>query len=217
MPMSNVRFVRLLTVAATATLLAASSAFADSASAPTPASVVVLEHLQDAFNGESNAKARYEAFAKKADTEGYASVASLFRAAARAEGIHAANHAVVIRKLGAEPTATVKTPEIKNTADNLKAAVDGETYERDKMYPLFIKDARAAGDADAVRTFNFALSAEGEHAKLYAEASDRLPSLKGVKSGTYYVCTVCGFTTTQLDFTKCPACSSPKDKYVTVS
>jgi len=217
MPMSTVRFVRRLTVAATATLLVATAAFADTSSAPTPASAVVLEHLQDAFNGESNARARYEAFARKADADGYASVASLFRAAARAEGIHAANHAVVIRKLGGEPNATVKTPEVKNTADNLKAAVEGETYERDKMYPLFIKDARAAGDADAVRTFNFALSAEGEHAKLYAEASDRLPSLKGAKGETYYVCTVCGFTTTQIDFTKCPACSSPKEKYVTVS
>ena len=217
--MSTIKFVRLLTVAAATTFLATTSAFAGDARATTSASAsaVVLEHLQEAFNGESNAKARYEAFAKKAETDGYGSVASLFRAAARAEGIHAANHAVVIRKLGAEPAATVKTPDVKATADNLKAAVEGESYERDKMYPLFIKDARAAGDADAVRTFNFALSAEGEHAKLYAEASDRLPSLKGAKAGTYYVCTVCGFTTTQLDFTKCPACSSPKEKYVTVS
>ena len=207
----------LLTVVATTTLLAAPPAFAGNPVGPTPASAVVLEHLQEAFNGESNAQARYEAFAKKAETDGYAPVASLFRAAARAESIHAANHAVVIRKLGGAPNATIATPDVKNTADNLKAAIEGETYERDKMYPLFIKDARAAGDADAVRTFNFALSAEGEHARLYSEASGRLASLKGAKATTYYVCTVCGFTTTQVDFTKCPACSSPKEKYVAVS
>jgi rubrerythrin len=215
--MSTVRLVRVLTLAAATTLPAATAVFAGDTAPMTPATAVVLEHLQDAFNGESNAKARYEAFAKKAESDGYAPVASLFRAAARAEGIHAANHAVVIRKLGAEPTATLKAPEVRATVDNLKAAVEGETYERDKMYPQFIKDARAAGDADAVRTFNFALSAEGEHARLYAQASDRLPSLKGVKAETYYVCTVCGFTTTQLDFNKCPACASPKEKYVTVS
>ena len=55
----------------------------------------------------------------------------------------------------------MKAPDVKATADNLKAAIEGETYERDTMYPAFIKDARAAGNADAVRTFNFALSAEG--------------------------------------------------------
>ena len=70
---------------------------------------VTLDHLQEAYNGESNASARYVAFAKRADADGYASVASLFRAAARAEEIHAANHAAVIQKLGATPNATVKT------------------------------------------------------------------------------------------------------------
>jgi rubrerythrin len=185
---------------------------------PTSASAsVTLDHLQEAYNGESNASARYLEFAKKADAEGYASVASLFRAAAKAEEIHAANHAVVITKLGAKPTAAVKLPEIKSTADNLKAAVEGESYERDKMYPQFIKDARAAGDADAVRTFNFALAAEGEHATLYSGASAKLSTLKGGQGVTYYVCSVCGKTVAKVDFAKCPVCFSPKDKYATVS
>ena len=67
----------------------------------------VLDDLQAAFQGESNANARYEAFAKKADEEGYAQVARLFRAAARAEKIHAASHGQVIRSLGAEPKAEI--------------------------------------------------------------------------------------------------------------
>src|SRR5512132_4304578 len=62
-----------------------------------------LANLQAAYNGESNAHARYLAFAKKAEEDGYAGTAALFRAAARAECIHAENHAKVIRKLGAEP------------------------------------------------------------------------------------------------------------------
>src|SRR5512138_2292721 len=78
-----------------------------------PKASKTLDNLQAAFNGESNAKARYLAFAQKAETEGYGKVASLFRAAARAEDIHANNHAEVIRKLGAKPTADVKTPEVK--------------------------------------------------------------------------------------------------------
>ena len=51
-----------------------------------------LDNLVTAYNGESNAHARYVEFAKKADEDGYGQVASLFRAAARAEEIHAETH-----------------------------------------------------------------------------------------------------------------------------
>ena len=70
---------------------------------PAVASAKTVENLQTAFDGESNANAKYLAFAKKADEEGYLMVASLFRAAARAEEIHKNNHADVIKKMGAEP------------------------------------------------------------------------------------------------------------------
>ena len=105
-------------------------------------------------NGESNAHARYLAFAEKADEEGYTGVGSLFRAAAHSEEIHAANHAKVIKSLGAAPKADVKAPEAKTTAENLKAAIAGETYERDVMYPEFVSKAKAEGNSDAVRSFN---------------------------------------------------------------
>lgn len=103
----------------------------------------VLDNLQTAFNGESNAHARYLEFAAKADQEGYGSVASLFRAAARAEEIHAANHAVVIRRMGGTPQANIEKPAVKSTAENLAVAIQGETYERDVLYPDFLKQARA--------------------------------------------------------------------------
>lgn len=175
-----------------------------------------LDNLQTAYNGESNANARYLAFAKQADKEGYKQAASLFRAAARAEEIHAQNHAAVIKKMGATPQAKIDTPEVKTTADNLIVAIKGEVYERDVMYPDFIKQARAERDKDALETFNYALTAEGDHAKLYTSAKQNLATMKtaGVK---YYVCTVCGFTTTKIDFEKCPACFNPKEKYVAVS
>ncbi len=175
-----------------------------------------LDNLQAAYNGESNAHAKYLAFAQKADAEGYAQAASLFRAAARAEEIHAANHAVVIKKLGGTPTAKIEKPEVKSTKENLEAAIKGESYERDTMYPEFLKEARASRNTDAIQTFNYAKSAEGEHAKLYAEALNNLPKMKA-KGVTYYVCTVCGYTTTKLDFAKCPSCFNSKEKYVTVS
>ncbi len=175
-----------------------------------------LDNLQTAFNGESNANARYLAFAKQADKEGYGPVGSLFRAAARAEEIHAANHAAVIKKMGGTPQAKIETPDVKSTAENLAAAIKGETYERDVMYPDFIKQAKAERNTDALQTFNYAKTAEAEHAKLYTEAKDELAKLKGAAI-KYYVCTVCGYTTKKIDFEKCPACFSPKEKYTAVS
>ena len=175
-----------------------------------------LDNLQVAFNGESNAHARYLAFAKKADADGLAPVASLFRAAARAEEIHAGNHAKVIRALGAVPQARVEEPAVGDTRENLAAAIKGESYERDSMYPEFIKTARSEGQKQALESFNYAKSAEAEHARLYADALGTIGSATGAPV-TYYVCTVCGYTTTKLDFTKCPACFSPKEKYVKVA
>lgn len=192
------------------------SFFALAAFAASPNDKVVSD-LQAAYNGESNAHNRYLAFAKKADAEGFGEVASLFRAAAKAEEIHAANHAVVLKKLGATPEAKIETPDVKSTKENLEAAIKGETYERDTMYPDFIKDAKAAGNRDALRTFNLAKTAEAEHAKLYTAALNGLPKLKGTKAKEYAVCPVCGFTTAKIDFEKCPSCFTPKEKFLKVS
>lgn len=184
--------------------------------AATASASTTLQNLQTAYNGESNAHARYLAFALKAEQEHLPQAAALFRAAARAEEIHAANHAVVIKKMGGTPEAKIEKPEIKTTAENLQAAVQGETYERDVMYPGFIKQARAERNRDALETFNFAKSAEAEHARLYAETA-KDPAKQKAAGVKYYVCTVCGYTTTKLDFEKCPSCFNPKEKYVAVS
>lgn len=188
-------------------------AFAAGTAAAAPAKT--LDNLMAAFNGESNAKAKYTEFAKKADLEGFAGVAALFRAAATAEETHATRHAEVIKKLGGTPKAEIKLPEIKATADNLKAALEGETYERDKMYPEFITEARAVGNKEALRAFNFAMAAEGEHAKLYADAGANLQSWKAAKA--FYVCPVCGKTVPAVSFEKCPVCFTPGEKFAKIA
>lgn len=176
-----------------------------------------LENLQAAYNGESNAHERYLAFAKQAESEGFGEVASLFRAAARAEKIHATNHAAVIQELGASPKANIEKPEVKSTRENLEAAVKGETYERDSMYPEFLKQARADRNARAVRTFNLAKSAEAEHAKLYSETLAGLDKLKGTKATAFYVCPICGYTVKEVNFAKCPSCFTPKEEFEKVA
>jgi len=173
-----------------------------------------LDNLQTAFNGESNANAKYLEFARKADQEGYAGVASLFRAAAKAEEFHARNHAEVIKKLGGTPKADIKPPVVKTTADNVKVAIEGEVYERDTMYPEFIAEAKASGQNDALRSFNFAIAAEAQHAALYTEASAGLASWKAAR--TFYVCPLCGHTGTRLVPTLCPVCATAKDKFLKI-
>ena len=206
---------RFKVCSALAGLLVLSAALAYARPTPQLANAT-LQNLQTAFNGESNAHARYLAFAQKADKEGYFQIASLFRAAARAEEIHAENHADEIKALGGAPQAKIETPVVKSTKENLEAAIKGETYERDVMYPEFYKQARAAGIAGAVQTISYASAAEAEHAKLFTTALNNIETMRA-KGMTYYVCTICGYTTTNLDFAKCHTCYSPKDKYVAVT
>lgn len=174
-----------------------------------------LKNLQAAFNGESNTHARYIVFAVKADEEGFAGVASLFRAAARAEKIHADNHAAAIRKLNAEPQAKIEAGPVRSTRENLMVAIEGETYECDIMYPQFVKAAQQENNTAAARSFNFALEAETEHARLFADALAELPSHRG--RTTYLVCAVCGFTAEKVDGARCPVCNNPKERFETIS
>jgi len=190
-------------------------AFNTSVQAAEDTSVKTLENLMTAYNGESNAAHRYEAFAKKADEEGYGQVASLFRAAAAAEKVHIENHAKVIRSMGGMPKAEIESPEVKTTRENLEAALKGETYEKDVMYPEFIAQAKAASNKPAIRSFSLAKVVEAEHAKLYQDALNRLESMKG-SGKVYYVCLVCGNTVPDAPPAECPICDAPKGKFIEV-
>ncbi len=177
-----------------------------------------LENMQTAFNGESSAHLRYLAFSHRADKEGYGAVASLFRAAARAEEIHAANHAEVIKEMGAVPQAHIETLTVRSTRENLEAAMKGESYERDSMYPEFLKQARADRNRRAVVSLNYARTAEIEHAKLFTAALRDLNRLKGTDhTAFYYVCPTCGFTVRETNFDKCPSCFTAKGFFEVIS
>ena len=148
--------------------------------------------LKAAFAGESQANRKYLAFAKQADSDGYPQVAKLFRAAAEGETIHAHSH---LRTLGG----------IKSTAENLKEAIAGETYEFREMYPGMISGAKAEDNKSALRSFNYANEVEKVHAALYQKALDNLDSLEEVD---YYVCSVCGYVSEAEAPDICPVCGA---------
>lgn len=194
----------------------------DTPGGPTPVAVsseataLTLENLQTAYDSECNTAAKYVAFAAKADREGLAKAASMFRAAAKSEEIHAKNHAGVIRNMGAEPRADVKTPEVGTTAANLWKAIQDESYERDNMYPNLIRQARDADNAAAVRSFTLARSSETGHALLYSGALETLKDRRSVAT-TFYVCPGCGFTrTSTTGMTTCPACKTNMEDFIVV-
>jgi rubrerythrin len=153
--------------------------------------------LQDAFAGESQANRKYLAFAKKAEQEGQKQVAKLFRAAAAAETIHAHNH---LRALGV----------VKSTRDNLMEAINGESYEFQKMYPRMIEDAQTEGIAGALQSFNYANAVEKVHAALYQKALDNLGRNKETD---YYICAVCGYTAEGEAPDECPVCKAKKQAF----
>jgi rubrerythrin len=170
-----------------------------------------LDNLNAAFQGESNAAHRYEAFAKKADAEGHTRAARLFRAASKAESIHKENHKRAILALGGK-IKDFKLDEVKisTTAENLQAAIKGESYEWDTMYPDFLKQAKTDESKEATRTFLYAERAEAEHAKLYQEAMDNLGQKQ---DAPIYVCKVCGYTTMKLPERNCPSCRESVSEY----
>lgn len=187
------------------------SAIAVTSAQAAQASDQTLRNLNTAFEGESNAANRYAIFAKAADAEGHPQVAKLFRAASAAEAIHRDTHKEAILALGGTPaTFQLEAVTPASTEANLNAAIQGESYERDTMYPEFLALAKTDDARAAIRTFEFALAAEKEHAKLYAEA---LATLGKNAPADYYVCNVCGMTLTELPAKKCPSCRKSKDEY----
>jgi rubrerythrin len=161
-----------------------------------------LEDLAIAFAGESQARNKYLAFAKKADDEGYAQIAKLFRAAATAEYAHAQNH---FRAMDG----------ILSTAENLQAAIAGENYEVVSMYPPFVEDATAEGHKRGKNSFEWALAVEKTHEALYREA---LAGIEGAQdSFDYYVCPICGHTHARNAPDKCPVCGAPGSRFEKIS
>jgi rubrerythrin len=149
--------------------------------------------LKEAFAGESQANRKYLAYAAKADQEGYPQVARMFRAAAEAETVHAHNHLRALKGIG-------------STKENLKDAISGESHEFKSMYPGMIEAAKAEGNKEAERTFNYANEVEKIHAQLYQKLLDALGASQ--ETYPYYVCPVCGYTVEKEAPDACPVCGT---------
>jgi rubrerythrin len=118
------------------------------------------ENLKQAFAGESQANRRYLYFAQKADIEGYPDLAALFRSVAEGETGHAFGHLDFLADAGDPVTGE----PVGATADNLRSAIAGETYEYTELYPMFAETAREEGFAEVAEWFETLARAEKSHA-----------------------------------------------------
>ncbi len=128
------------------------------------------ENLKAAFAGESQANRRYLYFAKQADVEGLPDVAGLFKDTADGETGHAHGHLDFLKQIGDPATGL----PIGNSAKNLKAAVHGETYEYETMYPGMARQARDEGYDEIAEWFETLAKAEKSHAGRFKKALDSL-------------------------------------------
>ena len=128
------------------------------------------DNLKAAFAGESQANRRYLYFANKADVEGQTEVATLFRSTAEGETGHAHGHLDYLAEVG-DPATDLP---IGTSANNLKAAVAGETHEYTDMYPGMAKTARDDGFDEIADWFETLAKAERSHANKFAKALEQL-------------------------------------------
>lgn len=152
------------------------------------------ENLQDAFSGESQAYQKYSAFAKKAEKDGFANIAKLFKTTAEAERIHAEGHLKALEM-------------IASTAENLQSAINGETYEYTEMYPPMSQQAEAEGHR-AKTMFRFALDAEKVHAEIYTKALEAVKNGVDLDTSEFYLCPICGYIELGAPPEKCPVCGA---------
>jgi len=161
------------------------------------------ENLKAAFAGESQARNKYDYFAKVARKEGYLYIAKIFEETALNEMQHAKDEFKLLKG-------------IRDTKANLKAAIEGEHYENSEMYPKMQKDAEEEGNIDAANLFKQVAKVEKHHEERYKKL------LGMVDKGTVFKrdkpirwkCSKCGYIYEgEEPPEKCPSCKHPREYY----
>lgn len=156
--------------------------------------------LLEAFAGESQANTKYQIYSEMARDDGRHNIARLFEAIAYAERVHARNHLRALgKKLGA--------------ADNLHDAIDGENFEVNEMYRVYLAVAELQEEKAAATSHRYALEAEKIHAEKYGRALEAVEEGKDIEMNEIFICPTCGHTVEDEAPARCPVCSVPGSKF----
>ena len=160
------------------------------------------QNLMAAFAGESQAHAKYQYYASKAEKEGYQQIGAIFRETA----LNEKEHAKIWFKL-------LHEGDVPATDKNLKDAADGENHEWTDMYAGFAKTAREEGFSKIAVLFDMVAKIEKDHEERYRKL------LKNIEGGKVFSrdvdqvwhCSNCGHIHTGKNAPElCPVCSHPR-------
>lgn len=174
------------------------------------------KNLLAAFAGESQARNRYTFFASAAKKEGYEQISSIFLETAENEKEHAKRFFNFLEGGMVEFTATFPAGKIGTTAENLKAAAEGENEEWTKLYPGAADIAQQEGFSDVAAAFRFIAKVEVEHEKRYRKLVENIEKGKVFEkdAGSTWICRNCGYHHEGLEAPeKCPTCLHPKSYF----
>ncbi len=176
---------------------------------------ITLSNLHNAFGGESMAHMRYQVWGSKAELDGFPNVARLFRSIAYAETIHATNHFGALKdQVGDTVCNSAAVFGLGSTSQNLQGGIMGETFEINEMYPTYLETAKYQQEADAQRSFNYALQAEKTHQALFQKAKETIDSTKkDISLKPVGICPVCGWTHEGDLPDNCPICGAKKERF----
>ncbi len=179
-----------------------------------------LDNLTKAFIGECQARNRYTYYAKVAKKEGYEQMSGIFMETAEQEKVHAKRLFEHIQELKGDQNELIveaASPNIYgDTKENLKSAIQGETYEFDEMYPEFAKVAEEEGYLKIAARLNAIAQAEKHHAERYAKLLEQLENETVFKKQkeVIWVCRECGYIHAGASAPdKCPSCDHPRAYY----
>ncbi|MBN2283427.1 MAG: rubrerythrin family protein [Deltaproteobacteria bacterium] len=158
----------------------------------------IREALHTAYTGEAKAALRLKLYAEKADKEGYAQVAKLFRVISFSEEIHGKRALRLLKDVG-------------NTEENLRLSFESEQNVAEVAYSEMVKLANDRGDSSSALHFSQSRDVEEVHAKLYKSALD---DMMQDRMQEYFVCSVCGYVAEDAVPDVCPVCGVSKEKFI---
>jgi len=183
-----------------------------------------IKNLAKAFVGESQARNRYTMYAKIAQKEGFEQIADIFLQTAEQEKEHASWLLKLINQLKGttnenldEITIEASVPTIlKNTAENLKAAIAGENHEYTSMYPEFANLAEKEGLKEIAARLRCIAKAEAHHEERYKKLLTEIEKKSVFKKEkkVYWLCRKCGYVHEGTEPPiKCPSCDHPSNYF----
>ena len=161
------------------------------------------KNLMAAFAGESEARNKYTYFASKAKKEGYEQISALFQKTADNEKEHAKMWFKELEGLG-------------DTAENLKAAADGDNYEWTDMYKGFAETAEKEGFKALATRFRMVAEIEKHHEERYRALLHNVEAQEVFKKSEVKVweCRNCGHIVVGTEAPKvCPVCVHPQSYF----